>query len=87
VITGGGAMLKGTIELAEKLWGMPVKLGVPKYLGGLTESVRNPMYATAVGLTLYGQRYGEGNPFHAKRTDNLWEDVRDSISNFFKRFF
>ncbi len=87
VITGGGALLKGTIELAEKLWGIPVKLGLPKYMGGLTESVRNPIYATAVGLTLYGQRYGEENSFHHKRTDNLWEDVRESIQKFFKRFF
>jgi cell division protein FtsA len=87
VITGGGAMLKGTIELAEKLWGMPVKLGIPKYLGGLTESVRNPIYATAVGLTLYGRHHHEGNAFYRRKTDNLWEDVRDSIANFFRRFF
>ncbi len=87
VITGGGAMLSGTIELAERLWAMPVKLGIPKYIGGLTESVRNPIYATAVGLTFYGHRYHEGDSFHKKRTDNLWEDVRTSITNFFKRFF
>ncbi len=87
VITGGGAILPGTIELAEQLWGMPVKLGVPKYLGGLTESVRSPIYATAVGLTLYGDRYHEGESFHKTRSDNLWEDVRQSISGFFKRFF
>ncbi len=87
VITGGGALLPGTIDLAEKIWGLPVKLGVPKYLGGLTESVRSPIYATAVGLTLYGRDYHEGSSFHRKRSDNLWEDVRDSISSFFKRFF
>jgi cell division protein FtsA len=87
VVTGGGAILHGTVELAEHLWGLPVKLGIPKYLGGLTESVRSPIYSTAVGLTLYGHRYHEGNSFHKKATDNLWEDVRDSISNFFKRFF
>ncbi|MEJ2634397.1 MAG: cell division protein FtsA [Calditrichia bacterium] len=87
VITGGGAMLPGTVELAEQIWGLPVKLGVPKYLGGLTESVRSPIYATAVGLTLYGERYHEGPAFYKKRTDNLWEDVRENISRFFKRFF
>ncbi len=87
VITGGGAMLGSTIDLAEKLWGVPVKLGIPKYIGGLTESVRNPIYATAVGLTFYGHQYHEGDSFHKKRTDNLWEDVRISITDFFKRFF
>ncbi|MBN2366457.1 MAG: cell division protein FtsA [Calditrichaeota bacterium] len=87
VITGGGAMLKGTIELAEKMWGIPVKLGIPKYLGGLTESVRNPVYSTAVGLTLYGRHYHNGTSFHKRKTENLWEDVRDSITHFFRRFF
>jgi cell division protein FtsA len=87
VITGGGAMLNGTIDLTEKLWGLPVKLGIPKSVGGLTDSVKNPIYATAVGLNFYGHRYQEGDPFHKRKSDNLWEDVRDSITLFFKRFF
>lgn len=87
VITGGGAILPGTVELAENFWNLPVKLGVPKYMGGLADSVRSPVYATAVGLTLYGQKYHEDISFHKKRGDNLWEDVRDSIITFFKRFF
>jgi cell division protein FtsA len=87
VITGGGSILPGNVELAEQIWGIPVKLGLPKYLGGLTESVRSPIYATAVGLTLYGHRYQEETSFHKKKTGNLWEDVRLSIASFFKRFF
>jgi cell division protein FtsA len=87
VITGGGAMLGGTIDLAEKLWGLPAKLGVPKSVGGLTDSIKNPMYSTAVGLNFYGHRFHEGDPFHKRKTDNLWEDVRESITQFFKRFF
>lgn len=87
VITGGGAMLSGTIDLAERLWGMPVKMGIPKDVGGLTESIKNPMYATAVGLTFYGEHYHEGESFYKKRSDNLWEDVRQSITSFFRRFF
>ncbi len=87
VITGGGALLPGAVELAEELWGLPVKLGVPKYLGGLTDSVRNPIYSTAVGLTLYGYRYGGESYFHDPGNDNLWEAVKESITRFFKRFF
>jgi cell division protein FtsA len=88
VITGGGAILKGTIELAEKMWGIPVKLGIPKYLGGLTESVRNPMYSTAVGLTLYGNQYSDFvPPFSRGPANNLWDEVRENITKFFRRFF
>jgi cell division protein FtsA len=86
VITGGGAMLKGTIDLAEKMWGIPVKLGLPKSLGGLTETVRNPMYSTAVGLTFYGQNFSTGHTFK-RRPDNLWEEVRERIKKFFENFF
>jgi cell division protein FtsA len=86
VITGGGAILPGTVELAEQIWGIPVKLGIPKYLGGLTESVRSPIFATAVGLTLYGHRF-QDERFFPPRGDNLWEDVRQAIIKFFKKFF
>ncbi|HFE63945.1 cell division protein FtsA [candidate division KSB1 bacterium 4484_188] len=87
VITGGAAILPGTVELAERLWRLPVKLGAPKYLGGLTDSVRSPIYATAVGLTLYAHQYYNEKMFRKGGRNNLWEDVHDSISRFFKKFF
>ncbi|MFZ0390500.1 MAG: cell division protein FtsA [Calditrichia bacterium] len=87
VITGGGSILPGTVELAEHIWKIPVKLGLPKYMGGLTESVRSPIFATAVGLTLYGQQFGESSPFLKRKGDTSWEAVRDHISGFFRRFF
>jgi cell division protein FtsA len=86
VITGGGAMLRGTIELAEKLWGIPVKLGLPKSMGGLTETVRNPIYSTAVGLTIYGQNFG-GGPGIRSKPEGLWEEVLERIKQFVERFF
>ena len=43
-------------ELAEEVFHMPVRLGVPKYVGGLSEMVRSPIYSTAVGLVLFGQK-------------------------------
>lgn len=54
VLTGGCAMMDGAVELAEEVFGMPVKLGVPRTLGGLTDVVGSPIYATGVGLVLYG---------------------------------
>ncbi len=54
VITGGSSAMKGMVELAEEVFHMPVRLGVPEYVGGLSERVRSPRYATSVGLLLAG---------------------------------
>jgi cell division protein FtsA len=60
VLTGGSSKMEGVIELAEEVFHAPVRLGIPHKVGGLAEVVRNPIYATGVGLLLYGhqQRYG-----------------------------
>ncbi len=57
VITGGAAMLEGLAELAEKVMGLPVKIGTPIVSGGLEDSVDNPMFATGVGLIHYALRH------------------------------
>ncbi|HEX2485122.1 MAG TPA: cell division protein FtsA [Myxococcota bacterium] len=54
VITGGCAALEGVQELAEEIFEVPVRIGVPSRVGGLQDVVRSPMYATAVGLVRYG---------------------------------
>lgn len=54
VLTGGGSLLPGTIELAKDVFGLPARLGYPKPLGGLVAEYNSPVYATAVGLVLYG---------------------------------
>lgn len=56
VITSGSAMMRGMIELGEEIFHMPVRLGMPRYVGGLSEVVSNPRYATAVGLILMGKQ-------------------------------
>ena len=55
VLTGGSAKMEGAIELAEEVFHMPVRLGVPQFVQGLSDVVRNPIHATGVGLLLYGQ--------------------------------
>lgn len=50
VLTGGTAMLDGMVDLAEDLFNLSARLGMPKQMGGLSEQVRNPRYATAIGL-------------------------------------
>ena len=54
VLTGGTALLQGMVELGEEVFHLPVRLGVPAYVGGLADVVRSPRYATAVGLLLDG---------------------------------
>lgn len=56
VLTGGSAKMEGVVELAEEVFHMPVRLGVPQYVAGLIDVVRNPIHATGVGLLLFGQR-------------------------------
>ncbi len=56
VITGGSAMMRGMVELGEEIFHMPVRIGLPRYVGGLSEVVGNPRYATGVGLVLMGKQ-------------------------------
>src|SRR5689334_280481 len=55
VLTGGSSVMQGMVELGEEIFHMPVRVGVPRYAGGLAEVVRTPRYATAVGLLLEGR--------------------------------
>ena len=62
VLTGGSAKVEGITELAEEVFDLPVRLGLPQNVAGLTDVARNPVYSTAVGLLLYGrQQQGGGN--------------------------
>lgn len=55
VLTGGSAKMEGAVELAEEVFHMPVRLGVPQWVVGLSDVVRNPIHATGVGLLIYGK--------------------------------
>ncbi|MEQ1600375.1 MAG: cell division protein FtsA [Methylophilaceae bacterium] len=59
VITGGASMMRGMVELGEEIFHMPVRLGMPRHVGGLTEVVENPRFATSVGLVLMGKQQVE----------------------------
>jgi cell division protein FtsA len=70
VLTGGSSVMHGMVELGEEIFHMPVRVGVPKYAGGLAEVVRSPRYATVMGLLLEGagqlargQRAQQGGSF------------------------
>jgi cell division protein FtsA len=59
VLTGGSSKMEGLVELAEEVFHMPVRLGMPQYVAGLVDVVRNPIYATGVGLLLFGHQNSE----------------------------
>ncbi len=55
VLTGGSSKVKGLCELAEEIFHMPVRVGFPQQVSGLTDVVRNPIFSTGVGLLMYGR--------------------------------
>jgi len=67
VLTGGGAHLAGLERVAAEFFGLPVRVGVPDAIGGLTDAVRQPQYATAVGLLLFGPRADRPTAYGARR--------------------
>ncbi|MDD5033860.1 MAG: cell division protein FtsA [Methylococcaceae bacterium] len=58
VLCGGSARVEGLVELAEEIFHMPVRLGLPQHVSGLSEVIRNPAYATGAGLLLFGRQHG-----------------------------
>lgn len=72
VLTGGASKIEGAQELAEEVFHSPVRLGSPNTIGGFTEVVHNPIYATSVGLLLYGyKQMHEDHMNYIQRDKNL----------------
>jgi len=86
VMTGGSSLLPGTIAMAEEVFGMPVRLGVPSHIGGLVDVVSSPIYATGVGLVLYGMNRHERS-FFRTRDDKIFSKVKHRMSDWFSEFF
>jgi cell division protein FtsA len=79
VLTGGSSVMRGMVELAEEIFHMPVRLGLPQHVTGLVEVVSNPIHSTGVGLLLYARANAHGAlvayqaPFRAHRPrTGLW---------------
>lgn len=88
VLTGGSAKMEGAIELAEEVFHLPVRLGVPQYVEGLIEVVRNPVYATGVGLLLFGQKQAaQGTRGHSPRGDSSVKGMWDRMKSWFHGHF
>jgi len=79
-------LLSGMIEMAEQVLGMPVRLGIPIHVGGLIDVVSSPVYATGVGLVLYGVKRQDKN-FFRLRDDGLFTKVRNHMADWLNEFF
>ena len=86
VLTGGTALLEGITELAEQIFNMPVRRGRPTGIGGLNDVVNSPMYATGVGLVLYGSKHISKNAF-IQGSGSLFVNMFKKIKKWFLEFF
>lgn len=78
VLTGGASRIPGCIELCERIFQMPVRLGFPQYVNGLADVRDNPIYATAVGLLIHGHQNPINNrpTFYLDRSLSLWQRMK-----------
>ena len=85
VLSGGCSALAGIAELAEEVFEAPVRLGTPQNVGGLQDVVKDPMYATGVGLVLYGanQDRGLGGSRFRIRDESIFRRVRQRMREWF----
>ena len=86
VLTGGSARMEGAIELAEEIFHVPVRLGLPGHVKGLGDVVRSPIYATGVGLLLYARDNSEPATRAALLGGNV-AGVVDRMKSWFKGNF
>ena len=86
VLTGGSSKMEGLMELAEEILHMPVRVGVPQSVSGLTDVVRNPIYATGVGLLMFGH-----NNMHERGAQTVsgggFKSVWDRMKSWFQGNF
>jgi cell division protein FtsA len=86
VITGGSSSMQGMVELGEEIFHLPVRLGTPKYIGGLSDVVKTPRLATGVGLLLYGLEHHQRNE-ETRMQSNSFSDILARMKAWFQGNF
>lgn len=87
VLTGGGSLLPGTAELASEIFNLPARVGYPVKLGGLIEEYYSPIYATGIGLVLFGASKTEHEYLDTSSSDRIFNNVWERMRNWLKEFF
>ncbi len=83
VLTGGSSLLEGCTEIAESIFDLPTRLGKPRGISGLVDVVNNPMYATGVGLVVYGAKNQPSKKFRI-RDGNIFNRIMTRMKRWFK---
>lgn len=83
VVTGGTALLDGVTDVAEAIFNLPTRLGKPRGISGLVDVVNNPMYATSVGLVLFGARNQSERKFRI-RDANIFNRIMTRMKKWFQ---
>lgn len=84
VVTGGSSELPGVTEIAEQIFNAPARIGYPQGISGLVEVVNKPMYATAVGLVIYGAGTDKKDKKFRIRDSNIFNRVMGKMKRWFK---
>lgn len=84
VLTGGGSMVEGTVEAAERVFGMPVRVGVPENIAGLKDVVSTPVYANGVGLLKYGAKMSQVR--QTRKTKSAFTSFKDKLKHIFNDY-
>ncbi|MCD4787606.1 MAG: cell division protein FtsA [Desulfobacterales bacterium] len=84
VLTGGSALLSDATEVAESVFNFPTRLGKPRGISGLVDVVNNPMYATGVGLVIYGAKNQTAKKNFRIRDKNIFNRVTTRMKKWFK---
>ncbi len=87
VITGGSALLDGMIDIAERVFGIPARIGYPKDVKGISHIIKQPMYATALGLVLYGARERKKKRKFRIRDSNIFFKIVNTMKKWFSEVF
>ena len=87
VLTGGTSKMEGVVDLAEEIFHMPVRLGTPQNIQGLTDIVNNPIYATGVGLLKYGLAKQAESGGKSGRRSGSEENWLNQLKNWFRGSF
>jgi len=86
VLTGGTSLLKGSTEMAQDIFGVPVRLGTPRGVTGLVEVLDSPIYSTGVGLSLYGLQYRDRDGNNIKGR-NIFEIILKRMTEWVGEYF
>jgi len=86
VLTGGSTLLEGMPELAEQIFNLPVRRGIPRGIGGMVDVVKSPLHATGVGLVLSGSRNAGGRIFK-NQGDNVYHRVKERMREWIEEIF